>query len=277
LGVDPESDVWPKYAFKIATGAGKTKVMSLAVVWSYFHSLRESDSPMTRHFAIIAPGITVFERLKEDFGDSRIFDRDPLIPAEWRGDWNMSVVLQDEASGPATGGTVYLTNIHRLYDTNRRSRSKGETYDWMGPPVSKALDTAKALRDRITAHPRVMVQNDEAHHVWDPDSAWNEAIDFLNSASRKRGGGLVAQLDFSATPRDNMGNMFQHVVCDTPLGEAVDGGIIKTPIIGSGGALQERADSNAGYRYENHLTLAYNRWLASKEEWERAGRRPCFL
>jgi type III restriction enzyme len=275
LGIDPGSDQWPRYAFKIATGAGKTKVMSLAVVWSYFHALRESDSPMTRHFVIIAPGVTVFERLKEDFGDGRIFDRDPLIPPEWKGDWNMSVVLQDEASGAATGGTIYLTNIHRLYEPNRQRRSERETYDWMGPPVSKAkaLDTAKALRERITAHPRLMVLNDEAHHVWDPDSAWNEAIDFLHSTTRKRGGGLVAQLDFSATPRDNNGNIFQHVVCDTPLGEAVDGGIVKTPIIGSGGELQVRAHDDAAYQYENHLTLGYARWLASKEEWEKSGKK----
>jgi type III restriction enzyme len=274
LGIDPESDLWAKYAFKIATGAGKTKVMSLAIVWSYFHALRESDSPMTRHFVIIAPGVTVFERLKEDFADGRIFDRDPLIPPEWRGDWNMSVVLQDEASGAPSGGTIYLTNIHRLYE-NRRSRQEPETYEFMGPAISKgnALDTAKVLRDRVTAHPRLMVVNDEAHHVWDPDSSWNDAIDFLHSTTSKRGGGLVAQLDFSATPRDNMGNIFQHVVCDTPLGEAVDGGIVKTPIIGSGGALQERADNDAGFRYENHLTLAYNRWLASKQEWERSGKK----
>lgn len=275
LGVDPQNDLWAKYAFKIATGAGKTKVMSLAIAWSYFHALRENDSPLTRHFVVIAPSITVFERLKEDFGDGRIFDRDPLIPTEWRGDWNLSVVLQDEASGGATGGSLYLTNIHRLYDANRRSRSGAETYDWMGPPVSKAkaLDTAKALRDRITAHPRLMVLNDEAHHVWDPESAWNEAIDFLHESTRQRGGGLVAQLDFSATPRDNAGNIFQHVICDTPLGEAVDAGIVKTPIIGSGGTLHERADSDAGFRYENHLTLGYRRWLASKEEWERSGKK----
>ncbi len=43
------------------------------------------------------------------------------------------------------------------------------------------------------------------------------------------GGGLVAQLDFSATPKDNKGHVFRHVVCDTPLGEAVDAGIVKTP------------------------------------------------
>ena len=102
--------------------------MSLAIVWSYFHALRESDSPMARHFVVIAPNLTVFERLKEDFKPARgggdIFDHDPLIPVAWRGDWNLSVVLQDEASGAATGGTLYLTNIHRLYEPAKRIRSE---------------------------------------------------------------------------------------------------------------------------------------------------------
>ena len=227
LGVTDEEDAWSRYAFKMATGSGKTKVMSLAIVWSYFHALRESDSPMAKNFVIVAPNLTVFERLKEDFkpegGGPDIFDRDPLIPVEWRGDWNLTTVLQDEASGAGAGGTLYLTNIHRLFDNTRR-RESGEAFDWMGPAVStaKALDTAAALRDRITSHPSIMVMNDEAHHVWDPDSAWNEAIKFLHDTIRKRsGGGLFAQLDFSATPKDNKANYFKHIVCDTPLGEAV--------------------------------------------------------
>lgn len=275
LGIHPEEDQWARYAFKIATGAGKTKIMSLAVVWSYFHALRESDSPLTKHFVIIAPGVTVFERLKEDFGDGRIFHRDPLIPPAWRGDFNLSVILQDEAGGAASGGTLYLTNIHRLYENRKRTRSEAEEYDWAGPKVSKAtaLDTSKALRERLTSHPRLMVLNDEAHHVWDPDSAWNEAIEHLHQTTRKRGGGLVAQLDFSATPKDADGNVFRHVVCDTPLGEAVDAGIIKTPIIGHGERLVERAHEDAGYKYENHLLLGYNRWLASRDEWLPTGRK----
>ena len=144
--------------------------------------------------------------------------------------------LQDEASGAATGGILYLTNIHRLFDTSKRQKKKdGETYAWMGPAVSKAsaLDTGAELRDRITAHRRVMVLNDEAHHIWDPDSAWNEAIHYLHETIQARtGGGLAAQLDFSATPKDNKGQYFKHIICDSPLGEAVDGGIVKTPIIG---------------------------------------------
>ena len=265
LGITEEEDMWSRYAFKVATGAGKTKIMSLAVVWSYFHFMRESNSDMTQHFVVIAPNLTVYERLKEDFGDGKIFDNDPLIPPEWRGDWNMSIVLQDEASGAATGGTLYLTNIHRLYDLNKRRKKKdAENYEWVGPAVSKAtaLDTGQALRDRITSHSGVMLLNDEAHHVWDPDSAWNEAIRYLHDTTMSRTGhGLVCQLDFSATPKDNKGQLFKHIVCDTPLGEAVDAGIVKTPIIGSTDkSLAEQHSDDASIRYDRHLRLGYERW-----------------
>ncbi len=278
LGVNPDEDSWARYAFKLATGTGKTKVMSLAIVWSYFHALRESDFPMARHFVVIAPNLTVFERLKEDFGNGVIFDKDPLIPVAWRGDWNLSVVLQGEAAGAATGGTLYLTNIHRLYDiSKRRTKKEAETYEWMGPPVSKAtaLDTGKELRKRITAHDQVMVLNDEAHHLWDPGSAWNEAISFLHQEIwNKTEGGLCAQLDFSATPKDNHGNIFQHVICDSPLGEAVDGGMVKIPIIGRGAGLTERPSKDASERFEQHLMMGYQRWLKSREEWDKSEKKP---
>ena len=276
LGITEDEDSWGRYAFKLATGAGKTKVMSLCIVWSYFHALRESDSEMARQFVVIAPNLTVYERLKDDFGNGRVFDTDPLIPPEWRGDWNLSVVLQDEASGAATGGTLYLTNIHRLYEKRKQATDDG--YVWMGPPVSKskALDTGAALRDRITNHRRVMVLNDEAHHVWDSGSAWNEAIRSLHETLLARSGGkLVAQLDFSATPKDNKGLLFKHIVCDTPLGEAVDAGIVKTPLIGQASRkLVEQADDNAAYRWEQHLLLGYDRWKASRTEWESSGKKP---
>jgi type III restriction enzyme len=277
LGITEDEDSWSRYAFKLATGAGKTKVMSLCIVWSYFHALRESDSEMARHFVVIAPNLTVYERLKDDFGNGRVFDTDPLIPPEWRGDWNLSVVLQDEASGAATGGTLYLTNIHRLYE-KRKQKATDDGYAWMGPPVSKskALDTGAALRDRITTHRHVLILNDEAHHVWDSGSAWNETIRSLHETLLARSGDkLVAQLDFSATPKDNKGLLFKHIVCDTPLGEAVDAGIVKTPLIGQASRkLVEQADDNAAYRWEQHLLLGYDRWKASRTEWEASGKKP---
>jgi len=280
-GVNPEDELWARYTFKLATGAGKTKCMSLAVVWSYFHALRESGSDMPRHFVVIAPNLTVFERLKEDFhpegGGPDIFMKDPLVPPEWRGDWNFSVVLQDEASGASTRGILYLTNIHRLFEPREGRGREAETYPWAGPTVSRAtaLDTGEELRDRITAHKRIMVLNDEAHHVWDPGSAWNQAIRWLHDTLKKRGGnGLTAQLDFSATPKNDRGVTFPHVVCDTPLGEAVDAGIVKTPVIGKSRQIVEQPHDDAAYRYEAHLRLGYERWKRSRTEWGKSGKKP---
>ena len=39
LGINPSEDRWPKNCCKIATGGGKTKEMSLAIVWSYYNQL----------------------------------------------------------------------------------------------------------------------------------------------------------------------------------------------------------------------------------------------
>ena len=50
---------WTRYVVKMATGAGKTKVMGLVLVWSYFHKLYEADSTLSKDFLVIAPNIIV--------------------------------------------------------------------------------------------------------------------------------------------------------------------------------------------------------------------------
>ncbi len=155
LGIPPGEDRWPRGCCKVATGGGKTKVMSLAIVWSYSHSLYEPASDLARHFVIIAPNLTVYERLKDDFENRTIFDKDPLLPEEWKSDFQMQVVLQDEPGGAATQGTIYLTNIHRLYESREDGSEQGEgAASIFGPPVKRgqAFDTSAALRERITAH-----------------------------------------------------------------------------------------------------------------------------
>ena len=61
-GMFPET--WTRYVIKMATGTGKTKVMGLALVWSYFQKLYESESLLSKNFLIIAPNIIVLNRLK---------------------------------------------------------------------------------------------------------------------------------------------------------------------------------------------------------------------
>lgn len=273
FGIPPRENAWPKYAFKLATGTGKTMCMSLAIVWSYFHALRESNSEMTTCFLVIAPGLTVYERLLDDFGKGKTFSKYPLIPPAWKKNWQLNVVEQNDPGG-AGQGVLYLTNIHKLYP--KSEKRQGQYYSFMGPPVTPtdSIDLAEELRERIAKEPRLMILNDEAHHIWNPDLAWSQAIEFFHEEGIKRhGNGLVAQLDFSATPKDQNGTLFKHVVCDTPLGEAVDAGIVKVPIIGEAD-MSEAVSEDAAERYRAHLEVGYDRWLKSFKEWEGTGRNP---
>ncbi|GMV35665.1 MAG: hypothetical protein AMXMBFR61_01730 [Fimbriimonadales bacterium] len=275
----PEEDIWARYCCKIATGGGKTKVMSLAIVWSYFHSLFEPCSTLARHFVAIAPNLIVFERLKEDFESGNIFFTDPLLPPEWRDDFDLEVVLQDAPGGSSRRGALYLTNIHRLYEKEGASRPD-DSPPWAGPSVKRAqaLRVGEELRKRIAAHPTIMVLNDEAHHLHDPESAWNEAILTLHRQSRDRGNaGICAQLDFTATPKHNDGTLFRHIVCDFPLGEAVDAGIVKAPVIGKSDAIKEGIGHSAGQRYHTHLKLGYAQYEKAYKEWEKTHKPILFV
>lgn len=280
LGIPPEEDRWPKNCCKIATGGGKTKVMSLAIVWSYFHRLYEPDSDLAQHFVIIAPNLTVYERLKDDFENGAIFYQDPLLPEEWKSDFQVQVVLQDEPGGTATPGAIYLTNIHRLYETrgNQDPAKEEDPATIFGPPVrrTRALDTGEALRERITRNPRLLILNDEAHHLHDPDLAWNQAIESLHRQSVSRGnGGICLQLDFTATPKHTNGELFRHIICDFPLGEAVDAGIVKVPVLGESEELVVHGDKRtpAYERFAMHLQLGYQRYQKTFEELS-ASRKP---
>ena len=41
---------WLRFVIKMATGSGKTKVMSLILAWAYFHKLYEPDSKLAKNF-----------------------------------------------------------------------------------------------------------------------------------------------------------------------------------------------------------------------------------
>ena len=73
---------WLRLVVKMATGSGKTKVLSLVIAWSYFNRLYEHNSKFSRNFVLIAPNIIVLDRLKTDFENSKIFLSDPIIPPD---------------------------------------------------------------------------------------------------------------------------------------------------------------------------------------------------
>src|SRR5271165_4827851 len=99
-GMFPED--WTRYVLKLATGAGKTKVMSLLMAWSYFHRKYEADSELSTNFLLIAPNIIVLDRLRTDFDGARIFYEDPILPQNgyegqnWQDEFQLTVHIQDE-------------------------------------------------------------------------------------------------------------------------------------------------------------------------------------
>lgn len=274
-----------RLAMKMATGSGKTMAMALCIVWSYFHAIYEQGSPMTTSFLVIAPNLIVFERLKSDFGDGATFRRDPLIPPEWTQDFDLAVILQDELSPVTARGVLYLTNIHRLYEpSSNRGRAKtapNPVEAMVGPRVNRDIDASSAeqLFDAIANRERVMVLNDEAHHVHDEKLQWNRTIERLHgelqsSRPEDADAGVVSQLDFSATPRYEKGGTFRHVVVDYPLAQAVADGIVKTPVIGEvKGAKVELGDTSF-HRNRQWLDVAVGRWRRFNEDLSPSGKKP---
>jgi type III restriction enzyme len=49
---------WRRFVVKMATGTGKTKVMSFILAWCYFHKLYETTSELARNFLVITPNIS---------------------------------------------------------------------------------------------------------------------------------------------------------------------------------------------------------------------------
>lgn len=238
LTFDPTTDNWPKYCFKMATGSGKTFVMALALVWQYFnHFFRtENGCRYTSRFLLIAPNLIVLDRLNEAFAENAIFWQFPFIPPEWEVDFDLQLIYQSHVSAEHAFGTLYLTNVQQLYE-EKAEELPNALHEALGPYVVKGQPLTRAdLWGILASHPDLMVLNDEAHHVHSDDLEWAKAIARLDEASRRNGaGGLMAQLDFSATPYTGTGEakrFFPHIIYDYPLAAAIRDRVVKRPKIG---------------------------------------------
>ena len=281
IRVKPKEDRWPRYVLKMATGSGKTKVMSLAVVWQYFNACFEGDrrDDYTQTFALIAPNVIVYQRLLEDFRGGGIFRRDPLVPPEWKADWQFTVVTRDDPVRSSTPGTLYLTNIHQLFDARGRRRAGAEpealTAVLGGPRPSGTEGTGAGLRERMAAHDELLVLNDEGHHVHTPEMKWWEVIEGLDKGLREgTGRGLRAQLDFTATPKHTNGTLFPQIVVDYPIAQAIDDGIVKRPILGELSGAQPYEAENAADRHIDKLTAGIVKWREIRDALKPLKRNP---
>jgi len=279
-GMFPEA--WPRYVIKMATGSGKTKVLSLALVWSYFHKLYEADSDLSRNFLIIAPNIIVLNRLLKDFYDFKIFKQDPLIPEngyfnrDWQNDFDLTLHIQDELKPITEEGNLFLTNIHRVYLNEDREPSLEE--EFLGKKPSPDADTAKDMDlGKVLRSAKIkdlVVMNDEAHHIHDENMRWFKSIEDINNHLKlKQGKGISLQIDNTATPKHNNSAIFVQTVCDYPLVEAINQRIVKSPVLpdeASRAKLSEKTSSQFVERYKDYIHLGYIEWKKQFEELKNA-------
>ena len=277
---------WRRYVIKMATGSGKTKVMSLALAWSYYHKLYEPGSELSRNFLVIAPNIIVLDRIYHDFQGLRIFFEDPILPdngydgRNWRDDFQLTLHKQDEVNVTRATGNIFLTNIHRVYsgeeimpspdDHNTMEYFLGKRFT--GKTTDSNVDLGVIVRDID----ELMILNDEAHHIHEAKLAWFKSIEDIHNRLLQKGGSLSLQVDVTATPKHNNGAIFVQTVTDYPLVEAISQNVVKHPVLpdaASRAKLAEKQSAKFTEKYADYLDLGVIEWRKAYEEHQKLGKK----
>jgi type III restriction enzyme len=277
---------WTRYVVKMATGSGKTKVLSLILAWSYFHKLYEKDSELARNFLVIAPNIIVLDRLLSDFSGLKIFFEDPVLPdngyegQNWRDDFQMTLHVQDNIGTVRKTGNIFLTNIHRVYEGATESASFADedtaNYFLGNKPVGKTNESKVDVGDIVRNIDELVVLNDEAHHIHDPRLAWFKAIEDIHNRLVMKGDRLALQIDVTATPKHNNGSIFVQTISDYPLVEAIHQDVVKHPVLpdsASRAKLQEHKTSKYSEKYKDYIHLGYLEWQKVYAEHTKLGKK----
>ena len=274
------NETWRRFVAKMATGTGKTKVLSLVLAWSFFHKLYEPESGLARNFLVIAPNIIVLDRIYKDFQGLRIFLKDdPILPDDgfdgrnWRDDFQLTLHVQDDVRMTRPTGNIFLTNIHRVYagDDIPASPDDEDTMDYFlgkrpsGATTDSKVDLGMIVRDID----ELVVLNDEAHHIHDPRMAWFKSIEDIHNRLKQKGSGLSLQVDVTATPKHNNGAIFVQTVADYPLVEAISQNVVKHPVLPdapSRAKLVERKSAKFTEKYADYIHLGVIEWRKAYAE-----------
>jgi type III restriction enzyme len=279
-------ETWRRFVVKMATGSGKTKVLSLALAWSFFHKLYEPESELSRNFLVITPNIIVLDRIYRDFQGLRIFFDDPVLPdngvdgRNWRDDFQLTLHLQDEVRITRPTGNIFLTNIHRVYSGNEIPPSPDDEdmrdYFLGKRPTGATTDSKVDLGMIVRDIDELMVLNDEAHHIHDPRMAWFKAIEDIHNRLKQKGAALSMQVDTTATPKHDNGAIFVQTVADYPLVEAISQNVVKHPVLPdapSRAKLQERTSAKYTEKYADYIHLGVIEWRKTYDEHIKMGKK----
>jgi len=280
---DPKVDKYPLYAFKMATGSGKTFVMALCIVWSYFNHKKESKNKddYTSKFLVISPNVIVYERLKRDFAEGKIFKEWSFIPPEWKEDFRLKVILREDPLRAIPNDVLFLTNIQQLEERKNKKKKTEEQLDKIFGIERFSKDKIHRedrIKDVLTNYPNVMILKDEAHHIYNLDKAWKKIlINIHTGLINKFGTGINMELDFSATPKDEKGNIFAWTICDFTLKEAIVTGVVKLPLRGKVKKARGYASAVPKEQYSVWLNAGIERWREYEKQLKKLSKNLFYL
>jgi type III restriction enzyme len=213
---------FPSFTFALATGVGKTRLMGAAI--AYLH-----EAHGLRNFFVVAPNLTIYEKLKADFTPNTrkyvfegltAFAATPpeLITGD---DW--------ESGRGVRGGDLFGEGaVHiNLFNIARFASEDGRRMRRMHEMIGQSYF------DYLAELPDLALLMDESHRYRAATSA--QALNDLNP---------LIGLEFTATPQVQQGQRatpFKNVVFDYPLANAIADGFVKRPAVA--GRLNFQADT----------------------------------
>lgn len=235
IAIPGDGGAWERLCNKMATGSGKTTVMAMIITWQVLNALTypKRNKDFSRAIFIVAPGLTVKERLQilQPGHPDNYYDAFSLCPNEtMRQKLNQAELL--------------IENWHTLMPLKGQDRS----VEKKGAESDEAY--VKRILDKLGGYKNLVIINDEAHHAYrkpaevkvskkdaeelgidlDEATRWIEGLDRIHKMRR-----IIRCFDLSATPFAPTGKtstesaLFEWVVSDFGLNDAIEAGLVKTP------------------------------------------------
>lgn len=259
LGIEIPSDgsLFKRICCKMATGCGKTLVMAMLIAWQILNKLSSpQDTRFSKYILVIAPGLTVKTRLEV------------LLPYHAGNYYQAFNIIPLGLSDKLLQGKILIQNWHVLNWETESQLAKKKTVDKRGLKSNEAY--VRQVLGELARCRNILVINDEAHHAWRLQSSSKIRglrKDEIEQATKWIGGcdrihqsrGILTCFDFSATPftpsakTSNGEKLFNWVVSDFGLNDAIESGLVKTPrvIIRDDGQLTKEYKSRLYHLYKD--------------------------
>ncbi|MCZ2158770.1 DEAD/DEAH box helicase family protein [Bartonella sp. 220] len=220
---------FPSFCFALATGVGKTRLMGAFISYLYL-------TGRSRHFFILAPNLTIYEKLKQDFNPQSskyvfnginefVTNRPVIVTGEdyetGRGIHSHEQKFRGQTRLFENSDTIFINvfNISKINTTdNKKSAAKSSV-----PRIKRLQETiGESYFDYLANLPDLVLLMDEAHRY--RASAGASAINELKP---------VLGIELTATPKTIGAKPvdFKNVVYGYSLAEAMRDGFVKEPAV----------------------------------------------